>query len=202
MACLICVAAPAAQADVETLICLRHSEKTPTELGQLTIRGLNRSLALPAVLISRYGTPQFIFAPDPARNLCGGANGAPCEYYLRGLATIEPTAIKLGLPVNTAFGFAETDGLEHEILRAGYRNSVIFITWEHIALNKFTARLLTHLGGSATEVPSWPDDDYDRIYVIRIERNGARTSVSFKRDREGLNGMSDDFPIPGAPSRS
>ena len=50
---------------VETIVCIRHGEKPHGGLGQLTIRGLNRSLALPEVLLKKYGTPQFIFAPNP-----------------------------------------------------------------------------------------------------------------------------------------
>jgi hypothetical protein len=200
--CLLLVAVPGAHADVETLVCLRHGEKTSSELGQLSIRGLNRSLALPAVLLSRFGTPQFIFAPDPARNLVGGRNGKPYQYYLRPLATIEPTAIELGLPVNTAFGFMEIDGLEHEILQPGYRNAVVIIAWEHLAAAKFAAKVVADLGGSAAEVPAWPANDYDSLYVIRIERNGGRTSVTFKRDSEGLDGMSSKFPSPAPSSQS
>jgi hypothetical protein len=114
------------------------------------------------------------------------------------LATIEPTAIQLGLPVNTMFGFTETDRLERELLMPGYRNAVVFIAWEHIALNKFAIKLISDLGGPATVVPKWTEPDYDRVYVIRIERSGGRTSVNFKQEREGLDGMSGDFPKPAA----
>jgi hypothetical protein len=53
----------------ETLVCFRHGEKPPGGLGQLTCRGLNRALALPKVLLPRYGTPRFIFAPNPAQKV-------------------------------------------------------------------------------------------------------------------------------------
>ena len=41
----------------ETIVAIRHAEKPPTSLGQLTCKGLNRALALPKVLIPRYGKP-------------------------------------------------------------------------------------------------------------------------------------------------
>jgi hypothetical protein len=50
---------------VETLVCIRHGEKPPGGLGQLTVKGLNRALALPKVLLAKYGRPQFVFAPSP-----------------------------------------------------------------------------------------------------------------------------------------
>ena len=46
----------------ETIVLLRHGEKPPTGLGQLTCKGLNRALALPSLLIGRYGKPDFIYA--------------------------------------------------------------------------------------------------------------------------------------------
>jgi hypothetical protein len=44
-----------AQTTVETIVCVRHGEKPPGSFGQLTCRGLNRSLALPDVLLKKFG---------------------------------------------------------------------------------------------------------------------------------------------------
>jgi hypothetical protein len=41
----------------ETIVLIRHGEKPDSGLGQLTCKGLNRALALPALLIGRYGKP-------------------------------------------------------------------------------------------------------------------------------------------------
>src|SRR5579871_6767062 len=94
---LPCCAADSTNSMVETIVCIRHGEKPPGGLGQLTVRGLNRSLALPKVLLGKYGKPQFVFAPNPTEMV----DGKPGYYYVRPLATIEPTAIECGLPVNT-----------------------------------------------------------------------------------------------------
>lgn len=53
----------------ETLIFVRHGEKPADNSGQLTCKGLNRALALPDVLLNRYGKPDFIFAAGPKENL-------------------------------------------------------------------------------------------------------------------------------------
>ena len=184
----------AARADVETIVLLRHGEKTPTETGQLRLKGLNRALALPDVLIAKYGQPQFIFAPDPAKKLVGGRNGQPFYYYVRPLATIEPTAIKCGLPVNTAFGYTDIARLEAELLKPAYRNAVVFVAWEHTWEAKLAVKLLTDFGGPAAEVPEWPSEDYDSLYVIQITREGGPVSATFAHDREGLDGMSEQAP--------
>jgi hypothetical protein len=64
-AVLGCVLLPLAHADT-TIVIVRHGEKPAQGLGQLSCRGLNRSLALAPVLLSRYGTPVAIYAPNPA----------------------------------------------------------------------------------------------------------------------------------------
>src|SRR5580692_7372024 len=56
---------------LETIVCIRHGEKPPGGLGQLNCRGLNRALALPDVLLKKFGTPQFIFAPNPMHKVDG-----------------------------------------------------------------------------------------------------------------------------------
>lgn len=191
-------ASAAAGADVETIVFLRHGERTAEEIGQLTAKGLNRSLALPEVLLGRFGVPQFIFAPDPARDLVGGHHGMPYSDYVRPLATIEPTAIRCGLPVNTSFGFKEIAGLERELLKPAYRNAVVFVSWEHHYEAMLAAKMIADLGGPAGEVPAWPSRDFDSLYVVRIRREGGKTSVSFTHDHEGLDGVSDRFPGPAA----
>src|ERR1017187_8769085 len=88
-------------AAVETLICIRHGEKPATGLGQLSCQGLNRALALPKVLRARFDMPAAIFAPNPGVQK---SDQGQLYNYIRPLATIEPTAIALGLPVNTQYG--------------------------------------------------------------------------------------------------
>jgi hypothetical protein len=117
---------------LETIVLVRHGEKAHGGLGQLTCRGLNRALALPDVLLNKFGKPQFIFAPNPTQKVDGGK-----YYYVRPIVTIDPTAVRCGLPVNTEFGYREIDGLEHELLKPKYQNAMIFIAWEHGAMDDF-----------------------------------------------------------------
>ncbi|MGH7939848.1 MAG: hypothetical protein ACREFR_02095 [Limisphaerales bacterium] len=174
---------------VETLVCIRHGEKPPGGLGQLTCRGLNRALALPKVLLKKFGTPQFVFAPNPTEKADPGG-----YYYIRPLMTIEPTAIRCGLPVNTEFGYREIKGLEAELEKSPYQNATVFIAWEHGFLDKFAKSLVKDNGGNPRRVPPWPGKDYDSIFVIKITRVGARASVTFAMEHEGLNHLSDNCP--------
>jgi hypothetical protein len=172
---------------VETIVCLRHGEKPRKDLGQLDCRGLNRALALPGVLLAKYGSPQFIFASNPAEKVEG-------YNYVRALATIEPTAIRCGLPVNTQFNASEIDGLQQELQKPEYKNATVFVAWEHKALDSFVKNLVSANGGSSWQVPSWPGRDFDTIFVVRITRAGGRKSVVFAVDDEGLNHLSDSCP--------
>ena len=82
----------------ETIVVLRHGEKAVGGLGQLNCMGLNRSLALPKLLIGRFGRADAIFAPNPASRVRENSFSTRSYSYVRPLATIEPTAIQLGLP--------------------------------------------------------------------------------------------------------
>ena len=175
---------------VETIVCLRHGEKPPGGLGQLDCQGLNRALALPKVLLAKFGTPQFIFAPNPTQKV-DGTN----EYnYVRPLATIEPTAIRCGLPVNTQFGFLEIKGLESELKKPAYLNAVVFVAWEHKLIDEFSKNLMADNGGNAGEVPDWSGKEFDQIFVFKITTADGERKISFSIDHEGLNGLSADCP--------
>jgi hypothetical protein len=176
---------------VETIVCIRHGEKPPDGLGQLTCKGLNRALALPNVLLAKYGPPQFIFASNPAQKVPdrGGE-----YYYVRPLATIEPTAIRCGLPVNTQFGFKEINGLEDELGKPQYQNATVFIAWEHLKLDDFAKNVLKDNGDDPQKVPYWQNSEYDMIFVFKITREKGEKTFSFAIDHEGLNGVSDACP--------
>src|SRR5271156_594747 len=135
----------------ETIVAIRHAEKPPASLGQLTCKGLNRALALPKVLIPRYGKPDRIYAPDPGRRI--GRVGNLSYSYVRPLMTIEPIAIQLEMPVNALIGFKNVGQLRKELLAAENTNSVIYLAWEHFYLNEFAKRLLKTYGKDPSAVP-------------------------------------------------
>ncbi|HEX4022670.1 MAG TPA: hypothetical protein VHX63_16105 [Acidobacteriaceae bacterium] len=186
-------------ASIETIVAIRHGEKPRDSLGQLNCKGLNRSLALPHILLLRYGLPDFIFAPNPSV-MSTSASGT--YSYVRALATIEPTAIEAHLPVNTQIGLGDIEQLQSELTSKPYWNSVVFLAWEHTYLDRFVKALVSTYGRDPALVPSWPEDDYDSIFVIRLRRQNNKISVSFKHDYEGLNGrLSDSCPGPSTPEK-
>lgn len=186
------------QANSETIVLIRHGEKPPGGLGQLTCKGLNRSLALPSLLIGRFGKPDFIYAPDPAQRVDDG-NPLPTYSYLRPLATIEPTAIRLGMPVNAQIGFMQIAELQKELLQPAYAHSLIFVAWEHIKLREFAQQMLQAYGGNPAQVPDWPNTDYETIYVFHITRSGKNGApqATLEIQKEGLGDtLKDTCPSP------
>jgi hypothetical protein len=184
-------AAVGAEADaaLERIVCIRHGEKPAKDLGQLDCQGLNRALALPDVLISHYGKADFIFAPLTSLR---AKKNAPSYSYIRPLMTIEPTAIRLGLPVDARFAFDDIDGLTGELVAPTYRRALVFVAWEHTELVEMLKKLFSSLGADPAVVPHWEGDDFDSIYLITIRTENGNRSVSFQHDHEGLNGMKTD----------
>jgi hypothetical protein len=183
-------------ANGETIVLLRHGEKPLGGLGQLTCKGLNRALALPSLLIERYGKPDAIYAPNPSMQVNDG-KALPTYSYVRPLATIEPTAIRLAMPVNTQIGFLQIARLQKTLLQPAYAHSLIFVAWEHEMLRDFAVQMLKSYGSNPTQVPDWPNSDYETIYVFHIIRSGHNSPPHATLDiqQEGLSStLSDTCP--------
>lgn len=173
-----------AQEKPETIVAIRHAEKPPGGLGQLSCKGLNRALALPGVLTKRFGRPEAIYAPNPSPRIFDDLH---LYFYVRPLTTIEPTAISLGMPVNTKVGYNKIKTLKTELTSRSNRSKLIFVAWEHAELNDFAKLMLRSFGQDPSAVPKWPDDDYDRIYIFKITETHGKQGLTFQVDQEGLN---------------
>jgi len=179
-------AGPPPSGATETLVFLRHGEKPSGGYGQLTCQGLNRAQALPPVLAAKYGSAQYVFAPNPTVLV---PDAAGSFYYVRPLATIEPTAVSLGLPVNVRYGYTDAAGLQSELLASTYASSTVFIAWEHQYLQTIVQNIMNQFGSGVT-VPVWPSTDFDSLYVVRLTSSGGVITAQFTHDFEGLNGLS------------
>jgi hypothetical protein len=191
---LATLAAVPAHADTttETIVMIRHGEKPAKGLGQLSCKGLNRSLAIPSMFVAKYGKPDFIFASNPSHQK---ADKGIKYDYVRPLATVEPLAIRLGMPVNTQIGQEETQKLEDALLDPSLAGKTVMISWEHTELANVARKIITDLGGTAETVPVWGDHAYDTIYIVKITRDGDKKTAQFSTDQEGLdNGLSDTCP--------
>jgi hypothetical protein len=183
----------------ETIVFVRHAEKPAEGLGQLDCQGLNRSLKLPAVINAMFGKPKAIFAPDPAKQK---EDGGTLFDYVRPLATIEPTAIAFGMPVNAQVGLDDTAGLKAELGKDAYRDAFVLVGWEHKIINEIECQLITGNGcvfkkdengvKKSGDVVKWDGDDFDRIDVVKIDWSGRKATVETRS--EGLDGQPKTCP--------
>lgn len=164
-----------------TVIFLRHGEKPDTSTGQLTCKGFNRALALPSVLLNRFGIPDAIYASAPKENKTGSS--------LRPLTTIIPTAIRAERPVILKYHATETEALVSDLQSSGSSHKRIFVSWEHKNLVVAAKALVKQTGGDPQQIPSWSGRDFDSLYIIKLNEQGR--FVSFVNGNEGLNGLSD-----------
>ncbi|TXE33502.1 histidine phosphatase family protein [Serratia marcescens] len=167
----------------QTIVFVRHGEKPANGSGQLTCKGLNRALALPDILISRYGKPDAIFASAPKENKLGSS--------LRPLTTITPTAIRLSLPINLSYHATDVSGLTDALLSEDNKNSLSFVAWEHKNLVLAAKQIVEKEGGDPNVIPEWPGSDFDSIYVLIINRDVTPPQVTFIHKKEGLNSASE-----------
>ena len=182
------VLALSATAQAETLVFIRHAEKPEAGLGQLSCQGLNRALALPAFFAKAFPRIDAFFAPDPGTPKPDKGK----DYdYVRPLATIEPTAISRGKPVDAHIGFADIAGLEKAVTAPEYRDAIVVVAWEHKIIDVLARDLLVANGGDPKAVPAWDDADFDGVYVVTLV-SGA--PARFERLTEGLNGRSEACP--------
>lgn len=191
VSCLLYSGIAARAGAVETIILVRHGEKPLNGLGQLNCQGLNRALALPEVIATKFGRPGAVFAPNPSRQK---EDDGVLYDYVRPLATVEPAAVYFGLPVNSKFGLTETNELAAALRQPTYDNTIVLVAWEHRLIDTIARQLLAANGGDASLVPNWNKDDYDSIYIIKIGGTREAANATFTKEREGLDGLPDVCP--------
>jgi hypothetical protein len=174
----------------QTIVFFRHGEKPSGGLGQLTCQGLNRALALPDVLLGKFGRPDYLYAPNPAVKM---SDPAGSFFYVRPLATIEPVAIRAGRSVNTRYGYNDVAGLRQILVTASKADTTVFVSWEHAYLVKVVQSIMNAYGNGST-VPAWTSGDYDSLYIVRVTYTNGDIDAQFARDREGLNGLPTTCP--------
>ncbi|WP_248751675.1 histidine phosphatase family protein [Pseudomonas sp. MWU15-20650] len=172
---------------VQTLVFLRHGEKPAGGLGQLNCQGLNRAMNLATVLPEKFGKANYVFAPNPTRNVEEGEHDNSYSY-IRPLMTISPSAIKLGLPVNIQFSANDTSDLADELVEDKYHNSIIYTAWSHGYLPELINKVASEATGEKHTITSdWSGNDYDTLYVLTLTWHNGKASLLSRNYKQGLN---------------
>lgn len=151
---------------VQKVVIIRHGEKND-QGDNLSCKGLNRSLLLPAVLYNKYKLPDKIFVPS--------VNNGKSASQLRMLETITPFAIKYNINIDTKYDVDDAKDLADAVLKTkGYA----LIIWEHKNIHDVAKAL-----GVNDKGIKWDDNDFDSIWVIDF-KNGKGTLTM---DKENIN---------------
>lgn len=165
----VAINASFAQSPDLKLVFIRHGEK-PLTGSNLTCQGLNRALQLPAVLVKKFGIPQYLMVP--ALGL------GDTTKHARMFQTIGPLAMRYNLPIATTHKEKDFEAIAAD-LKA--RKGTTIITWEHKAIPGIVKALGT------SESLTWPDDDYDTIWIVTFKNGKAILT----KDKQGLHPGSD-----------
>ncbi len=147
------------------VIFIRHGEK-PENGGNLTCKGLNRSLQLPGVIQSKFGIPDFTYVPS----LKMGDKTAHARMF----ETVVPLAVRYNLTINSKFDEKDISGIAAAIKA---QKGTVLVVWEHSVIAD-----IIHAFG-INENLNWPGGDYDSIWIVTFPNGKAELTM----DKEGLN---------------
>jgi len=152
------LAPPVRRASVLRVVIIRHGEK-PEQGDNLSCAGLNRALALPAVLDQLLPTPPaYTYVPIIGTN-------DDSTSQARMFQTVTPYAVRHNLCVNSDYAVENAAGLAQELRR---QRGTALVVWEHSAISKIVKEL------GLEEALEWPDEDFDSIWLIEFSGGGAK----------------------------
>jgi hypothetical protein len=148
------------------LVFIRHAER-PEDGNNLTCKGFNRSIQLPAVLYKKFGRPSDIYVP--AINLGKDTRRA------RMFQTITPFAVKYNLSINSAYEEGDYKYISKALLK---EKGTVIIVWEHKEIQQLVNAL-----GVKSVTQKWGTNDYDSIWIVTFSTG----MPVLKKDKQGLN---------------
>ena len=148
------------------MILVRHGEKT-AQGDNLTCQGLNRSLQLPAVIVSKFGIPDYTYVPS----LGLGENTTQARMF----QTVTPLVVKYNLTINSEYKKEDATGIANDIMQ---KKGTVLVVWEHHAI----ASIVNALGVEDQDL-KWSGSDFDSIWIVTFDNKGRATLT---RDSEGL----------------
>ncbi len=156
---------PASDLTKLKIVILRHGEKYDTG-ENLSCQGFNRSLALPDMVVKKFGKPDFAYVPSLKND--------SSTHHARMFQTITPLAVKYQLAVNTLFDETNATGLAADVKK---RRGTVLLVWEHKNIMPIAQAL------GLSNFPKWKGEDFDSIWIVTFNAAG-QPALSF--DKEGL----------------
>ena len=142
------------------VVIIRHGEKPPSG-NNLSCTGLNRSLALPAVLDTVTGIPDYTYVPTIG-------TGKKKTSGVRMFQTVTPFAVQKDLMVNSQYNETDTAGVAEDVRK---KRGMVLMVWEHSNIPGL-ARNLGVLGNL-----SWSGKDFGSIWIIDFSKTDSKGKV-------------------------
>jgi len=142
------------QDDPLKVVIIRHGEK-PKNGDNLNCQGLNRSMLIPQMIVSKFGVPAFSYIPSI------GTDSA--TKHARMFQTITPLAVKYNLAINSKYTGKDSAGLVNDILK---RHGLVLVVWDH----KSIVPIIHAMGINEAQL-KWNDDDFESIWVITFSNS-------------------------------
>ncbi len=155
---------------LQKVVIIRHAEK-PDNGDNLSCRGFNRSLQLPALLYSKFKIPDKIFVPS--------VSSGKSTNQSRMFETITPFAVKYNLKIDSKFDVDDVKDIAAAILKT---NGYALVVWEHDKIDNIVKAL-----GIDDKGMKWGGNDFDSIWIINFKNGKGTLSL----DKENLNPADD-----------
>ncbi|WP_145964269.1 hypothetical protein [Chromobacterium phragmitis] len=179
----------------QTALLVRHVEAHPGgsfENGNYVCQGQWRALGANRILLDKIGRkPDYVYTSDPGNIIdCGAA----CSY-IRPSLTVAPFAIQYRLPLTLApFQWEDAADLamalfdrDSPYFKRPAAGSAILVGWEHAHIEKAVKYLFGVVyqdPKAAARIPAWSYEDYDTVWELSTDRDGALT---FRNSCEGIS---------------
>ena len=142
------------------VVIIRHGERASSN-HNLSCKGLNRALQLPAVLDKRFPKIDHAFVPALGRD--------KYTSHARMFQTVSPFAIKNKLLINSKFGSKDHDGMVKHILK---KHGTVLLVWNHSEIQNIARDL------GVKNPPKWSGKDFDSIWAITFKNGKAALDIS------------------------
>jgi len=146
------------------VVIIRHGEK-PTRGDNLCPKGLNRALALPAVLNKIMGEPDYTYVPKMETGISTSG--------VRMFQTITPFAVEHNLTINT--NFKDSDGAK-AAADVKKKSGLVLMVWDHTNIPAIAAKL------GVPGVLKWSKDDFDSIWIIDFVKGKETPVMTIKQE--------------------
>jgi len=149
------------------VVIIRHGEK-PSDGENLCPKGFNRALALPAVLDTLIGVPDYTYIPK----LKMGAS----SHNIRMFQTVTPFAVEHNLILNTDYKEEDVTAVAADVLK---KTGVVLMVWEHSNIPGLAREL------GVTGRLSWDKNDFGSVWIIEFSNKSV--APVFSVEQENLN---------------